>query len=126
VAKTPEGNYRVTILLGVDDATLAGSPTADKMVLGSVGALREPDAVIIDWAGYKTYFPNAPLELGRTMELNDHRAKIVGIVEASAPYQTFPVMYTRYSLIVLVIVVLASLVSIRNVLVLEPAVVFRG
>lgn len=97
VAKTPEGNYRVTILLGVDDATLAGSPTADKMLLGSVDALREPDAVIIDRAGYRTYFPDAPLELGRTMELNDHRAKIVGIAEASAPYQTFPVMYTRYS-----------------------------
>jgi putative ABC transport system permease protein len=97
VAKTTEGNFRVTILLGVDDATLAGSPTADKMIMGSVDDLRQPDAIIIDRAGYRTYFPNAPLELGRTMELNDHRARIVGIVEASAPYQTFPVMYTRYS-----------------------------
>jgi len=97
VAKTPEGNFRVTLLLGVDDATLAGSPTTDKMILGSVDRLREPDAIIIDRVGYKTYFPNQSLELGRTLELNDHRARVVGIVEASALYQTFPVMYTRYS-----------------------------
>jgi putative ABC transport system permease protein len=97
VAKTAAGNFRVTLMLGVDDATLAGSPTGDKMILGSVDRLREPDAIIIDRVGYTTYFPNQPLELGRTLELNDHRAQIVGIVEASAPYQTFPVMYTRYS-----------------------------
>jgi len=36
--------------------------------------------------------------LGKTLEMNDHRAKIVGLVDASAPFTTFPVLYTRYSL----------------------------
>jgi putative ABC transport system permease protein len=31
------------------------------------------------------------------MEMNDHRAVIVGICEASAPFATFPVVYTKYS-----------------------------
>lgn len=29
--------------------------------------------------------------------MNDHRAKVVGIVDASAPFTTFPVFYSRYS-----------------------------
>src|SRR5215470_3043136 len=29
--------------------------------------------------------------------MNDHRARITGIVEASAPFTSFPVFYTRYS-----------------------------
>src|SRR5262249_18329653 len=59
--------------------------------------LRDPDAVIIDAAGYHFFFPNQPLALGKTLEMNDHRAKIVGVVDASAPFTTLPVVYTRYS-----------------------------
>jgi hypothetical protein len=47
-------------VLGVDDAILAGSPTADKMILGSVDDLREPDAIIIDRARYRTLFSKRP------------------------------------------------------------------
>jgi putative ABC transport system permease protein len=67
------------------------------MILGSVESLRDPNAVIIDLAGYHFFFPNQPLELGKTFEMNDHRAKVVGIVNASAPFTTFPVFYARYS-----------------------------
>jgi putative ABC transport system permease protein len=35
--------------------------------------------------------------LGRTLELNDHLVRVVGIAEASAPFATFPVMFSRYS-----------------------------
>ena len=96
-AKAPDGTFRISILLGVDDATLTGSPGSTKMLMGKVDDLRQPDAIIIDRAGYHFFFPNQPLELGRTLELNDHRARIVGIAEASAPFTTFPVMYARYS-----------------------------
>jgi len=95
--KAPDGKFRVAILLGLDDGSLAGAPEPAKMVLGSVESLRDPDAVLIDVAGYHFFFPGEPLELGKTFEMNDHRAKLVGIVDASAPFATFPVFYTRYS-----------------------------
>jgi putative ABC transport system permease protein len=96
-AKAPDGRFRVGILLGLDDATLAGAPEKRKMLLGSIESLRDPEAVIIDQAGYHFFFPGQPLALGKTFEMNDHRAKVVGIVDASAPFTTFPVFYSRYS-----------------------------
>jgi len=47
--------------------------------------------------GYVLLFPGAPLELGRTLEMNDHRVTIVGISNASAPFASLPVMHARYS-----------------------------
>lgn len=96
-AKGPDGRFRVAILLGLDDATLAGGPAKEKMLLGSVESLRDPDAVIIDQAGYHFFFPGQPLALGKAFEMNDRRAKVVGIADASAPFTTFPVFYSRYS-----------------------------
>ena len=55
VARALSGRFRSVILLGLDDASLAGAP--HKMILGSVESLREPDAVIIDLAGYHFLFP---------------------------------------------------------------------
>jgi len=96
-AKALDGTFRVVIMLGLDDASLVGAPARDKMLLGAVDALRQPDAVIIDRVGYSFLFPGQPLELGRTLELNDHLVHIVGVAEAAAPFATFPVMFARYS-----------------------------
>ena len=96
-AKAADGNFRVGILLGVDDASLAGAPEPRRMVLGSIESLRDPDAVLIDVAGYHFFFPGQPLAVGKAFEMNDHRAVVVGIVDASAPFTAFPVFYTRYS-----------------------------
>ena len=96
-AKAADGAFRVVIMMGLDDASLVGAPGHDKMILGAVEELRHPDSVIIDRAGYKFLFPGQPLELNRTLELNDHLVRIVGIAEASAPFATFPVMFSRYS-----------------------------
>ncbi len=90
-----DGKFRQVILLGVDDATLVGAPR--NMLLGKFEDLKAPDAVIIDRAGYRYFFPGEPLSLGKTFEFNDHRARLVGIAEASAPFATFPVFFTRYS-----------------------------
>ena len=95
VARTPNGKFAVTICLGLDDATLTGAPR--KMLLGSWERLQEPDSVVIDKAGYILLFPGEPLELGRTLELNDHKVTIVGISDPPAPFLSFPVMHTRYS-----------------------------
>src|SRR5215472_7073705 len=96
-AKAPDGKFRSVVLLGLDDGSLAGAPEPRKMLLGSIDSLREPDAVFIDESGYHFFFPGEPLQLGKTFEMNDHRAKVVGIVDASAPFTSFPVLYTRYS-----------------------------
>ncbi len=98
VARTPLGFFSQTVTFGLDDATLAGVPR--QMVLGSWERLREPDSVIIDRAGYLFLFPNQPLELGRTLELNDHLVRIVGISEALPGFLTFPILHARYSVAV--------------------------
>ena len=95
VARTLEGKFAVSFCLGLDDATLTGAPR--KMLLGSWERLREPDAVVIDKAGYVLLFPGEPLRLDRIVELNDHKATIVGISDASAPFVSWPVIHTRYS-----------------------------
>ena len=95
VAKTLAGKFAVSFLVGLDDATLAGAPR--KMLMGSWQRLREPDSVVVDEAGYILLFPGEPLELGRTLEMNDHRVTIVGISDASAPFVSLPVMHARYS-----------------------------
>src|SRR5437867_5776158 len=96
-AKALDGTFRVVVMMGLDDSSLVGAPSRDKMILGCVEDLRQPDSVIIDRAGYKFLFPGQPLDLGRTLELNDHLVRIVGIAEASAPFATFPVLFSRYS-----------------------------
>jgi putative ABC transport system permease protein len=95
VAKTLNGKFAVSLLIGLDDATLSGAPR--KMLLGSWQRLSEPDSVVLDQAGYVLLFPGEPLELGRTLEMNDHRVTLVGISDASAPFLSVPVMHTRYS-----------------------------
>lgn len=95
VAKTLKGKFAVSFLIGLDDATLAGAPR--NMLLGSWERLREPDSVVVDQAGYILLFPDEPLELGRTLEMNDHRVTIVGISDASPPFASLPVMHARYS-----------------------------
>jgi putative ABC transport system permease protein len=67
------------------------------MLLGSWERLREPDSIVIDNAGYILLFPGEPLELDRELEMNDHKVKIVGISDASAPFLSNPVIHTRYS-----------------------------
>jgi len=98
VARTLAGKFATTFCLGVDDATLTGAPR--KMLLGSWERLLESDSVVIDKAGYILLFPGEPLELGRTLELNDHKVTIAGISDASAPFVSWPVLHARYSLAV--------------------------
>lgn len=86
--------YQQSVVLGLDDATMIGAP--QKILLGSLADLRKPDAVIIDESGYHYLWPNEPLAVGRELEMNDHRAVIVGICKASETFQTFPIFYCRY------------------------------
>lgn len=91
----PDGTYRYVVLNGIDNATLIGGPT--EMVRGKLGDLRQPDAFIVDDAGYQYLWPGAPFELGKEVSINDRRAVLVGICKASPPFDTVPVLYTRYA-----------------------------
>ena len=94
-SRLEDGNFQQTILLGLDDATLVGAPP--NMILGNLFDLRKPDAVIMDLEGYKLLWPGEEPRIGKRFEMNDHEAEIVGICKASRTFQTFPVVYTRYS-----------------------------
>jgi putative ABC transport system permease protein len=96
IARQATGHFRQVILLGLDDSTLVGAPR--EMLQGTLSDLRRPDAVVIDKAGYEYLFPGEPVELGRSIEINDRRGVVVGVCQASAPFQTMPIVYTRYSL----------------------------
>ena len=98
-ARMEEGDYHQMILLGMDDATLVGAP--EGVFMGSIADLRKPDAVIMDDAGYQLIWPGEPFRLGRVFEMNDRRAVLVGITKARRTFQSFPIIYTRYSQAVL-------------------------
>jgi putative ABC transport system permease protein len=94
-AQFHEGNFKLFSVLGLDDQTFVGAP--DEILLGSVADLRQPDAVIIDEYGYRYLWPDQPFRTGQTFEMNDHRAQVVGICKASPTFQTYPIVYARYS-----------------------------
>ena len=94
-SRLEDGNFQQTILLGLDDATLVGAPP--NMIVGNIVDLRKPDAVIMDLEGYKLLWPDEEPRIGKRFEMNDREAEIVGICKASRTFQTFPVVYTRYS-----------------------------
>jgi putative ABC transport system permease protein len=95
VARTPKGNFSAAVTLGLDDATLVGAPR--KMVCGRWERLREPQSIVIDRAGFNLLFPGEKPDVGRTLEINDHLVRIVGVSDASAPFASFPVIHARYS-----------------------------
>jgi putative ABC transport system permease protein len=94
-SRLADGNFQQTILIGLDDATFVGAPP--QMVLGSIFDLRKPDAVIMDLEGYNLLWPGEEPRVGKRFEMNDKEAEIVGVCKSSRTFQTFPVVYTRYS-----------------------------
>jgi putative ABC transport system permease protein len=98
ILRTPEGLLNQISLLGVDDETLVGAPR--KWLKGDLAALKEPDAIVFDAQGAAFIWPgeNAVDAVGREAEINDYRVAVRGVADASAPFITFPIAYTRYSI----------------------------
>jgi putative ABC transport system permease protein len=94
-ARLGDGNTRNVRLTGLDDETLVGAP--QDMIAGSVEDLNRPDAVIIDKAGYEYMWGREPYQLGRTFQLNDRRAVLVGVCRVAPPFFSDPLVYARYS-----------------------------
>lgn len=97
------GHEQACSIIGVDDATLAGGPP--QMVEGKAEDLRGDDAVIVDQAEANTRFARTaadgktkiPLKAGDTLEINDHRVRVVGFCRITRPFFWQPVIYSTYT-----------------------------
>lgn len=103
-AKLSNGSFQTCNVVGLDDTTLAGGPPV--MLEGRLADLRMADAVMVDEVGAngKLARPattpggkSTPIAIGDTLELNDHRAIVVGIFRSTRTFQSQPVIYTTYS-----------------------------
>lgn len=85
-------------LIGLDTETLAGAPTS--FVVGSLQDLRQSDAVILDVSALSRLSPdrNAPLTVGDSFEMNDRRARIVGVVNTGVvAHEQAGYIFTTYN-----------------------------
>jgi len=94
--RTRDGRLENAVIMGIDDASLVGVP--DAFLLGDVESLADPDSIAINPAGFRLLFPGAALDIGREIELNDRRARIAAIVDASPAFAANLTIYCRYSL----------------------------
>lgn len=103
-ARLRNGNFQMCNVIGIDDATLIGGPP--QMLEGELTDLRLTDAIIVNKEGANDKLAIdagrnggklIPLQVGETLEVNDHRAKVVGICETTRTFQSQPVIYTTYS-----------------------------
>ncbi|MCC6737646.1 MAG: ABC transporter permease [Planctomycetia bacterium] len=103
-AKLSNGSFQTCNVIGLDDTTLVGGPP--EIVKGSLSDLRQADAVIVDEVGATGKLARpatepggepTPIGIGDTLELNDHRAIVVGICRGTRTFQSQPVIYTTYS-----------------------------
>ena len=100
-ARLNNGNFQTCIVLGLDDATLIGGPP--EMVAGNLADLRRQDSVIVDEVGARGLLAKVnpdgsrtPIGIGDTLEINDHRAIVVGLCKVSRSFNSQPVVYTTY------------------------------
>lgn len=103
-ARLSNGQFQTCNVIGLDDSALIGGPAV--MLEGKLEDLRRADSVIVDSVGAngKLAKPSPepggnpiPLRVGDTLELNDHRAVVVGIAQVTRTFQSQPVVYTTYS-----------------------------
>lgn len=99
-ARLKNGTFQTCVFLGIDGATFIGEPPI--MLEGKIEDLRIDDGVIVNKVGAESKLASivdgikVPLRVGDVMELNDHRAIVVGICDVSRTFQSQPVIYTTY------------------------------
>ncbi|MDG3003968.1 ABC transporter permease [Paludisphaera mucosa] len=101
------------------DGPMIGEGAKGRMWVGGLADLRRPESIIVDRVGLRKLFPGCHLEdpfddppeserayadrlrafvrAAPEIEMNDHRAVIVGVCEATRTFQSNPVVYTLYS-----------------------------
>lgn len=101
-AKLPDGQSVSVDVTGLDDATLVGAPT--RLLNCKLEDLKRVDAVLVDQVAAETRLritqpdgTTRPLAVGDTLEMNDHRAIVVGHMKASRSFVLQPKICTLYS-----------------------------
>jgi putative ABC transport system permease protein len=99
-----DGNFLSSTLIGLDDATLIGGPAV--MVAGRLADLARPEGIVVNADGAAGRLarpsliagqPPVPLKVGDVLEMNDHRAVVVGISAGGQNETGQPTIYTTYS-----------------------------
>jgi putative ABC transport system permease protein len=93
--RTGDGDLEGVAIIGVDDATLIGLPK--RMAQGSEEVLSQPDSVIIDDVGVTNMFEDGRDPIGERLELNDQRAVIRAVADATPSFTSQVTLYTKYS-----------------------------
>ncbi len=99
-ARLPDGTRMLTIVVGIDDATLMGGPPS--MAQGRLADLRRDRAILIDADAADTKMRmkkggDRGLRVGDWISINDHEVQIVGTYNRSKSFFWEPVIYTTYS-----------------------------
>lgn len=101
-ARLDDGNYQACFVTGLDDETLVGGPP--EMLKGSLADLRQSDGIVVNDVGANGMLAKrgpdgqkVPLTIGDTIELNDHRAKVVGICRVGRSFNSQPAIFTTYT-----------------------------
>lgn len=101
-ARLQNGQFQSCNVIGIDDSTLIGGPP--EFVEGSIYDLRIPNAIIVNEVGAQDKLaspgedshPPIPLSVGQEIEMNDHRAIVVGICKVTRTFLSQPVVYTTF------------------------------
>ena len=96
VIKPIDGQLNQAVIVGIDDASLVGVPR--DLSAGHWEDLRRPEAILIDSVGYNLLWPQdgGKYQLGRVVELNDHRAVVVAVANTMPNFMFAPIIYTQY------------------------------
>jgi putative ABC transport system permease protein len=89
--KRPDGQQESVQIVGINPDKPFGRPW--NLVLGSVGDLKTPDAVIVDEV-YKNKLGVS--HVGEVFEINGHRARVVGFTRGIRAFTTSPYVFTTF------------------------------
>jgi putative ABC transport system permease protein len=96
---TPGGEFQVSTLYGLDEASLIGAPPV--MLEGNIRDLQRPGAIIVDIYSSQTSLARVlpdgskvPLQLGDEFEINGRRAIVVGISKITQGFFPQPIVFT--------------------------------
>ncbi len=99
-SRDPNNTISPIMVLGIDDATLIGSPAVEAMVVGSIEDLLRPDTVIIDAHSATTKLrvelpsgDSRPLHLGDRLIMNGRSVEVVGLCRSTLSLVLWPTAY---------------------------------
>lgn len=100
-ARLANGKFQICNVIGINKATLIGGPP--KILQGQIENLHYPDGIIVNATGANKKLASLqadgslePLKMGDVLELNDQRAKVVGICQTTRSFQSQPVIYCTF------------------------------